>query len=69
MVRPIPTEIQNYINLVLIEGYSYFIIHKIYSNIGLSTLSQYKNKFLGDSTSPKGGKQNKKSVQTRNCCT
>ncbi|KAG2196174.1 hypothetical protein INT46_000455, partial [Mucor plumbeus] len=32
----------------------------------LSTLSRYKRKFLGDSTSPKGGKQSKISTQTRN---
>ncbi|KAG2207825.1 hypothetical protein INT46_006991 [Mucor plumbeus] len=38
----------------------------MYPNVGLSTLSWYKRKFLGDSTSPKDGKQNKISTQTRN---
>ncbi|KAG2194674.1 hypothetical protein INT46_004216 [Mucor plumbeus] len=53
MVRPIPTEVQNSINLLLIEGLSYSAIQKMYPNVGLSTLSRYKRKFLGDSTSPK----------------
>ncbi|KAG2189897.1 hypothetical protein INT46_006289, partial [Mucor plumbeus] len=39
---------------------------KMYPNIELSTLSRYKRKFLGDPTSPKGGKQSKISTQTRN---
>ncbi|KAG2214813.1 hypothetical protein INT46_006605 [Mucor plumbeus] len=38
----------------------------MYPNVGLSTLSRYKRKFLGDSTSPKGGKQSKISTQTQN---
>ncbi|KAG2207808.1 hypothetical protein INT46_011207 [Mucor plumbeus] len=37
----------------------------MYPNVGLSTLSRYKRKFLGDSTSPKGGKQSKISTQTQ----
>ncbi|KAG2194008.1 hypothetical protein INT46_007120 [Mucor plumbeus] len=32
-------------------------------NVGLGTLSRYKRKFLGDYTSPKGGKQSKISTQ------
>ncbi|KAG2195509.1 hypothetical protein INT46_002704 [Mucor plumbeus] len=66
MVRPISTEVQNSIKLLLIEGLSYSAIQKMYPNVGLSTLSRYKRKFLGDSTSPKGGKQSKISTQTRN---
>ena len=65
MVRPIPTEVQNSIKLSLIEGLSYSAIHKMYPNVELGTLSWYKRKFLGDSTSPKGGKQSKISTQTR----
>ncbi|KAG2202005.1 hypothetical protein INT46_008405 [Mucor plumbeus] len=38
----------------------------MYPNVGLSTLSWYKRKFLGDSTSPKGGKRSKISTQTQN---
>ncbi|KAG2209070.1 hypothetical protein INT46_003645 [Mucor plumbeus] len=38
----------------------------MYPNVGLSTLSRYKRKFLGDPTSPKGEKQSKISTQTRN---
>ncbi|KAG2214912.1 hypothetical protein INT46_007872 [Mucor plumbeus] len=38
----------------------------MYPNVGLSTLSRYKRKFLSDSSSPKGGKQSKISIQTRN---
>ncbi|KAG2191145.1 hypothetical protein INT46_010969 [Mucor plumbeus] len=53
MVRPIPTEVQNSIKLLLIEGLSYSAIQKMYPNVGLSTLSRYKRKFLGNSTSPK----------------
>ncbi|KAG2189561.1 hypothetical protein INT46_008369 [Mucor plumbeus] len=53
MVRPIPTEVQNSIKLSLIEGLSYSAIHKMYPNVELGTLSWYKRKFLGDSTSPK----------------
>ena len=59
MVRPITTEVQNSIKLLLIEGHSYSAIQKMYPNVGLSTLSRYKRKFLGDPTSPKGGKQSK----------
>ena len=66
MVRPIPTEVQNSIKLLLIEGLSYSAIQKMYPNVGLSTFSRYKRKFLSDSTSPKGGKQSKISTQTRN---
>ncbi|KAG2203341.1 hypothetical protein INT46_000607 [Mucor plumbeus] len=66
MVRPIPTEVQNFIKLLLIEGLSYSAIQKIYPNVGLSTLFRYKRKFLGDPTSAKGGKQSKISTQTRN---
>ncbi|KAG2200900.1 hypothetical protein INT46_000533 [Mucor plumbeus] len=54
MVRPITTEVQNSIKLLLIEGHSYSAIQKMYPNVGLSTLSRYKRKFLGDPTSPKG---------------
>ena len=69
MVRPIPTEVQDSINLLLIiEGHSYSVIPKMYPNVGLSTLSRYTWKFLGDSTSPKHGKQDKISTQTRNYC-
>ncbi|KAG2196679.1 hypothetical protein INT46_009602 [Mucor plumbeus] len=39
---------------------------KMYPNVELSTLSRYKRKFLGDSTSPKGGKRSKTSTQTQN---
>ncbi|KAG2209362.1 hypothetical protein INT46_002605 [Mucor plumbeus] len=53
MVRPIPTEVHNSIKLSLIEGLSYSAIQKMYPNVGLGTLSRYKRKFLGDSTSPK----------------
>ncbi|KAG2195332.1 hypothetical protein INT46_007903 [Mucor plumbeus] len=53
MVRPIPTEVQNSIKLSLIEGLSYSAIQKMYPNVGLGTLSRYKRKFLGNSTSPK----------------
>jgi transposase len=66
MVRVIPTEVQNSIKLLHIEGLSYSAIRKMYSNVGLSTLSRYKRKFLSDSTSPKGGKQSRISTQTRN---
>jgi transposase len=66
MVRPIPTEVQNSIKLLLIEGLSYSAIQKMYPNVELSTLSRYKKKFLSDSTSPKGEKQSKISIQTRN---
>jgi len=66
MVRPIPTEVQNSIKLLLIEGLSYSAIQKMYPNVGLGTLSRYKRKFLGNSTSPKGGKQSKISTLTRN---
>ena len=38
----------------------------MYSNAQLSTLSWYKRKFLGGSTSPKVGKQSKISTQTQN---
>ncbi|KAG2209090.1 hypothetical protein INT46_003665 [Mucor plumbeus] len=53
MVRPIPTEVQNSIKLSLIEDLSYSAIQKTYPKVGLGTLSRYKRKFLGDSTSPK----------------
>ncbi|KAG2196407.1 hypothetical protein INT46_011025 [Mucor plumbeus] len=53
MVRPIPTEVQNFIKLSLIEGLSYSSIQKMYPSVGSGTLSRYKRKFLGDSTSPK----------------
>ncbi|KAG2189861.1 hypothetical protein INT46_005604 [Mucor plumbeus] len=66
MVRPIPTEVQNSIKLLLIEGLSYSAMQKMYPNIGLNTFSRYKRKFLSDSTSPKGGKQSKINTQTRN---
>ncbi|KAG2207623.1 hypothetical protein INT46_003509 [Mucor plumbeus] len=52
MVLPIPTEVQNSIKLLLIEGLSYSAIQKM--------------KFLGDPTLPKGGKQSIISTQTRN---
>jgi transposase len=38
----------------------------MYPNVGLSTFSRYKRKFLSDSTLPKYGKQSKISTQTRN---
>ncbi|KAG2209676.1 hypothetical protein INT46_004241 [Mucor plumbeus] len=66
MVRSIPTEVQNSIKLLLIKGFSYSAIQKMYPNVGLSTFSRYKRQFLSDSTSPKGGKQSKISTQTRN---
>ncbi|KAG2189654.1 hypothetical protein INT46_010686 [Mucor plumbeus] len=66
MVCPIPTEVQNSIKVLLIEGLSYSAIQKMYPNVGLSTLSRYKRKFLSDPTSPKGGKQSIISTQTRN---
>ena len=66
-VSLIPIEVQNSAKFLLIDGHSYSVIHKMYPNVGLSTLSRYKRKFLGNSISPtKGGKQNKISIQTRN---
>ncbi|KAG2215571.1 hypothetical protein INT46_000377 [Mucor plumbeus] len=38
----------------------------MYPNVELSTLYRYKRKFLGGSTSPKGGKRSKISTQTQN---
>jgi transposase len=66
MVRLIPTEVQNSIKLLLIEGHSYSAFQKMYPNVGLSTLSRYKRKFLGGFTSPNGGNQSKISTQARN---
>ena len=64
MVRPLSIEVQNSIKLLLIKGHRYFIIQKMYPSVGLSTLFRYKTKFLGDSTSPKVGKQSKISART-----
>ena len=66
MVGLIPTEVQNSIKLLLIEGHFYSAFQKMYPNVELSTIFRYKRKFLGDSTSSKGGKQSKISTQTRN---
>ena len=63
---PLPTEVQTCIMLLLIKGHSYSAIQKMHPNVELSTLSWYKTKFLGESTSPKGGKQSKIGRQIRN---
>jgi hypothetical protein len=70
MVRPLPIEVQNSVELWLIKNHFYSAIQKIYPNVGLlSTLFRYKKMFLGDSTSPKIGKQSKISTQTQNYIT
>ena len=65
MVCPLPVELQNSVEFLLLQNTPFSVIRKRYPSVSLSTLTRYKKKFLSSTTLPAGGRPSFVSVSTQ----